>query len=181
MHVGRSPYAFVTFCRYFRRVVSGVSFIDLLDRGWWVLLLTCLLLVLAVYFLARASTTDPGIFLRLPPENTYKWHAISQEIVSAGKTTQLRYCRQTRSDTHARAKNEMGAKAMSLILFVVVCVLQRFAIFIVLLEPCTVKLATIAWRASIIVSIEHKSLRSSNGSFNNRVSRSRCCLSFSLC
>lgn len=53
------------------------------------------LLLLTLYFLFRASTTDPGIFLRLPPEGGYKWHAISQEVMAGqGKAVQLRYCRQ---------------------------------------------------------------------------------------
>ena len=75
-------------------VRSAVSFIDLVDSGWWVLLVSCVLLVVTLYFLVRASTSDPGIFLRLPPEPTYKWHAISQELSIDGRNVQLRYCRQ---------------------------------------------------------------------------------------
>jgi len=73
---------------------SAVSFIDLIGSGWWVLVVSCVLLVLTLYFLTRASTSDPGIFLRLPPEPTYKWHAISQELNVDGRNVQLRYCRQ---------------------------------------------------------------------------------------
>ena len=77
---------------------SAISFIDLIDSGWWVLVVSCVLLVLTLYFLTRVSTSDPGIFLRLPPEPTYKWHAISQELNVDGRNVQLRYCRQCRGD-----------------------------------------------------------------------------------
>ena len=51
---------------------SCVSYIDLIPSGFWVLIVCGVLLLLTLYFLARASTTDPGIFLRLPPEGGYK-------------------------------------------------------------------------------------------------------------
>lgn len=83
--------------------LSCVDLIDLASDGWWVLIVACCLLFLTLYYLIRASTTDPGIFLRLPPEPAYKWHAIAQEHMVDGKNVQLRYCRkETQKDrTHA--------------------------------------------------------------------------------
>jgi palmitoyltransferase ZDHHC9/14/18 len=63
------------------------------SHGWWTLLVAGVLLALTLYYLVRASTSDPGIFLRLPQETAYKWHAISQEISLAdGRAVQLRWC-----------------------------------------------------------------------------------------
>lgn len=83
---------------------SCVSYIDLIPSGYWVLIVCGSLLLLTLYFLFRASTTDPGIFLRLPPEAGYKWHAISQEVMAGqGKAVQLRYCRQCHTVGHRHA------------------------------------------------------------------------------
>lgn len=71
---------------------SCVDLIDLAPNGWWPLLIACVILPLTIYYFVRASTSDPGIFLPLPPEPAYKWHAISQEIMVDGKSVQLRYC-----------------------------------------------------------------------------------------
>jgi hypothetical protein len=73
-------------------VTTCIDMIDLVDRGWWILIVICPLLVLTLYYLLIASTTDPGVILRMPPEAGYKWHAIAQELIVDGKNVQLRYC-----------------------------------------------------------------------------------------
>ena len=81
-------------CAIFIGTTCVFMYQDYVAHGWWIILVACVLLLLTLYYLVRVSTSDPGIFLRLPPEPQYRWHAISQEINLDGRVVQLRYCQQ---------------------------------------------------------------------------------------
>lgn len=73
-------------------MVSAADLITMTYHGYWVEIVAGYLLLATLYYLFRCATTDPGFFLRLPPESTYKWHSIALETVHEGKNVQLRYC-----------------------------------------------------------------------------------------
>lgn len=71
---------------------TAPDYMSQFDQGWIVLLLFLLFFITTLIFLLDTSTRDPGIFLRLPPDPTFKWHPITQDVILNGRHTMLKYC-----------------------------------------------------------------------------------------